>query len=160
AGRNWAPERLAPEYIRLFTALVQRRRGQRVVSEAATGRTSGKALRRLAKAYPWPTERPQDAAPGQEQGWLAAGSDTMLASVLSPGPRLVVEIGAWLGLSTRFMVKRAPRATVISVDTWQGSPEHQRDARYAKLLPHLYETYLARCWDYRDRIVPLRMKSG
>jgi hypothetical protein len=80
----------------------------------------------------------------------------MLTRSLSPSTRLVVELGAWLGLSTRFLADAAPAATVVSVDHWKGSPEHHSEERYAKLLPRLYETFLARCWDYRHRIVPLR----
>jgi hypothetical protein len=83
----------------------------------------------------------------------------MLARTLSPDTHLVVELGAWLGLSTRFIASRAPRATILSVDHWKGSPEHQSQERFQKLLPQLYETYLARCWDYRERIVPLRMST-
>jgi hypothetical protein len=82
-----------------------------------------------------------------------------LARALSPRTHSVVELGAWLGLSTRFIAAQAPAATVISVDHWQGSPEHQTQERFQKLLPNLYETFMARCWQYRQRIVPLRMST-
>jgi predicted O-methyltransferase YrrM len=161
AGRRWAPEKLAPEYEHIFAAVAARRRRNRQSSNgrAAPRDGSGKALRRLTEAHAWPKERPEDAAPGQEQGWLGAGTEVMLARALSPATHLVVELGAWLGLSTRFIANHAPGAVVVSVDHWKGSPEHLTDARYQQLLPRLYETFLARCWDYRDRVVPLRMSS-
>jgi hypothetical protein len=65
-------------------------------------------------------------------------------------------LGSWLGLSTRFIASRAPRATVIAIDHWQGSPEHLQDPRYNGLLPVLFETFLANCWNDRLRIVPVR----
>ncbi|HEV3436333.1 MAG TPA: class I SAM-dependent methyltransferase [Gemmata sp.] len=117
------------------------------------------AVRSLTESHPWPDQRPEDAAPGQEAGWLGAGSDVMLSRSLSPKTKLVVELGAWLGLSTRFIADAAPRATVISVDHWKGSPEHQTEERFRALLPRLYETFQSRCWKYRDRVVPLRMSS-
>jgi hypothetical protein len=160
AGQRWAPETVAPEYARLFTNLAghhKHRPGRN--GHVAHRNGSDVALRRLAEASPWPAERPNDAAPGEEQGWLGAGTETMLANVLSPSTELVVELGAWLGLSTRYIAQYAPAATVISVDHWQGSPEHQAQERFRKLLPQLFETYQARCWDYRERVVPLRMTT-
>lgn len=117
------------------------------------------AVQSLAQTYPWPDQRPEDAAPGQEAGWLGAGSEVMLSRSLSQKTKLVVELGSWLGLSTRFIAEAAPRATVISVDHWKGSPEHHTEERFRPLLPRLYETFQSRCWKYRDRIVPLRMNS-
>jgi hypothetical protein len=160
-GQRWAPEQLAPRYARFFTGLAERRHGQPFSSNGKAGSCNGSvaALRRLAGAHPWPTDRPEDAAPGQEQGWLGAGTEQMLARVLSPKTHLVVELGAWLGLSSRYIADLAPHATVLSVDHWVGSPEHQSQQRYQKLLPRLYETFLARCWDHRERVVPLRMST-
>lgn len=155
AGQRWSAEKLAPGYARFLTGLAARRpRSQRHPEVSLDCSADG--LHRLAEVNPWPAQRPEDAAPGQEKGWLGAGTEIMLTRSLSPSTRLVVELGAWLGLSTRFIADAAPAATVISVDHWQGSPEHHSEERYAKLLPRLFETFQARCWDYRERIVPLR----
>jgi hypothetical protein len=162
AGQRWSPEKLAPEYARFFAAVAARRRQNRAFSHGrgvAGPNGSMKALRRLAEAHAWPKQRPEDAAPGAEQGWLGEGTDIMLSRVLSPATHLVVELGAWLGLSSRFIANHAPNAVVVSVDHWKGSPEHLQDPRYEHLLPRLYETFQSRCWDYRERIVPLRMSS-
>jgi Methyltransferase domain len=48
---------------------------------------------------------------------------------------------------------------VIAVDHWEGSPEHLADPELAPVLPQLYDAFLRGCWDYRDRIIPLRAKS-
>jgi hypothetical protein len=160
AGQRWAAEQLAPQYARLFAGLASRRERARVSTNGKAKAPNGPAaLRRLAEAHAWPGQRPEDAAPGEEQGWLGAGTDLMLARSLSPATKVVVELGAWLGLSTRHIANLAPHATVVSIDHWQGSPEHKAQERFQKLLPRLYETFQARCWDYRDRIVPLRMST-
>jgi hypothetical protein len=162
AGQQWAAEKLAPRYARFLAGLAGlggRRRTPVSRNGAAARNGQAAGILRLAGTRPWPEQRPGDAAPGQEEGWLGAGTELMLARVLSPATKLVVELGAWLGLSTRFIADHAPGATVISVDHWAGSPEHQTQERFRELLPRLYETFLARCWDYRDRVVPLRMST-
>ena len=83
----------------------------------------------------------------------------LLAKGLSDETRLVVEVGSWVGLSTRFIADRAPNAVVIAIDHWCGSPEHQRNPSWKAMLPGLYETFLALCWDYRGRIIPLSMTA-
>jgi hypothetical protein len=69
---------------------------------------------------------------------------------------LVVELGAWLGLSTRFLAWKAPDAVVAAVDHWRGSPEHHAQPEWRAMLPSLYETFLALCWPCHERIVPVR----
>jgi hypothetical protein len=160
-GERFLAETLAPRYARLIAGLAASR-PKRFPAFSANGearKESSAAVRRLANEQPWPADRPEDAAPGEEPGWLGAGSEVMLAQSLTPVTGLVVELGAWLGLSTRFIADRAPAATVISVDTWEGSPEHQAQERFARLLPRLFQTFQARCWDYRDRVVPLKAAS-
>jgi hypothetical protein len=159
AGQHWAPAQQAQQYVRFLTGLVNRRRAREPLNGAAAERNGPAGVRRLAAAHAWPRQRPADSAPAEEQGWLGGGTEMMLARSLSPATRVVVELGAWLGLSSRYIADHAPGATVLSIDHWQGSPDHQEQERYKKLLPRLYESFLARCWDYRERIVPLRMKT-
>lgn len=111
----------------------------------------------LRAAFPWPAERPTALdVPERNRGWLRDGSREALASALSADTRVVVELGAWLGLSTRLMLERAPNATVISIDHWQGSPEHHDSEEWRQMLPRLYETFLAMNWEHRARLVPVR----
>jgi hypothetical protein len=150
---------LAPRYAEFLMRLAERHRADRVLGNGASLNGEATALRRLSESHAWPAQQPEDADPGQEQGWLGNGTEVMLARSLPPSTRVVLELGAWLGLSTRFIAEHAPAATVISVDHWRGSPEHHTQERFQKLLPKLYETFQARCWNYRQRIVPLRMST-
>jgi hypothetical protein len=115
----------------------------------------GERLRALAQAFPWPAERPAVGPPPAHLGWLDEGVKRLLTDALSGDARLVVELGAWLGMSTRFLAD----AAVVTVDHWRGSPEHQARPEWRALLPALYETFQALCWGYRDRIIPLRMTT-
>jgi hypothetical protein len=116
-------------------------------------------LARLRRAFPWPATKPEVASPTEHAGWLGEGTDQALLSALSDRTQVVVELGAWLGTSTRFLAEKAPNATVISVDHWQGSPEHRARPEYRSMLPTLYETFLALCWQHKDRVIPLRMST-
>ncbi len=117
------------------------------------------AIKILAATCPWPADRPQVQEPPPVPGWLGDGARELLSRALSNDTRLVVEIGSWVGLSRRFIADRAPHAMVIAIDHWCGSPEHQRNPTWKSMLPRLYETFLALCWDYRDRLIPLRMTA-
>jgi uncharacterized protein (TIGR03032 family) len=124
---------------------------------AAEFRTDSQ-LSRLATRHSWPFVRP-NVAPREREGWLSKPTSELLASVLTPQTRLVLELGSWLGLSTRFIADRAPNAVIIAIDHWQGSEEHRQNPDFKELLPVLYETFLSSCWDYRERIIPMRMNS-
>lgn len=115
-------------------------------------------IARLRHAYPWPDARPE-AGPVENPGWLGEGTDQVLAATVSEHTRVVVELGVWLGMSTRFFAKHAPNATVISVDHWNGSAEHHARPELRSMLPSLYDTFLSLCWEDRDRVIPLRMST-
>ena len=105
----------------------------------------------------WPDQRP-GIEPSQH-GWLHPTVAEVLASNLSDETAIVVEVGSWLGKSARFILDHAPHAQLYCIDTWQGSPEHQARPEWRDKLPTLYETFLSSCWDYRDRLYPVRMDS-
>ncbi len=132
---------------------------QTTLEETRTHTDAESPIERLRKAFPWPSERPDIKAPVRAPGWFGEGTDQLLSSVLNHDTRVVVELGAWLGMSTRFIADVAPNATVISIDHWQGSPEHQTSEEWRSMLPTLYETFLALCWRYRDQIIPLKMTT-
>ncbi len=117
------------------------------------------ALANFAAEYPWPAEKP-NVPPFPQQDQVLQGTREILSRSVSPSTRLIVELGSWVGRSTRLLANLAPQATVIAIDHWQGSPEHQDDPELAQLLPRLYETFLAECWGYRDQIIPVKADTA
>jgi len=110
----------------------------------------------------WPATKPD--VPACDQGWLAPGTRRMLDRHLRADTRLVLELGAWLGKSTRFILDQAPQAHVISVDLWDATVIQPWIAsRHPHLLPvveaGVLETFLVNQWAWRDRITPLQMHS-
>jgi len=80
--------------------------------------------------------------PFDEHGWF--GNARQLEPILAANqPKIVIEVGSWLGCSTRFIASRIDEdAVVYAIDTWKGSPEeavHMQDPR----LPHLYQLFLS-----------------
>lgn len=110
------------------------------------------ALETLRARYSWPQEKPQ--VPQDVESMCHNGPQ--LKQVLNPSTKIIVELGSWLGGSALFFLEQAPQATVIAIDHWKGSLEHQQFPYWAQKLPTLYETFLCNCWDYKDRLIPMR----
>jgi len=76
-------------------------------------------------------------------------------------PKIIIEIGPWLGSSTRCLAQLLPDDGIVyTIDTWLGSldePGHQRDPR----LPYMYQLFLSNVKHAQltHKIVPIRMKS-
>lgn len=95
--------------------------------------------------------------PMDEHGWFFNGP--FIEDIFKKKQiRTIIEVGSWLGLSTRFMARLLPAdGKIYAVDTWQGSIEHKKDAR----LPTLYQTFLSNVKhaELTDKIIPFRMTS-
>lgn len=102
----------------------------------------------------WPSEKPQ--VEKDDHGWFTWGSEKVFEKLLSEKTQVVVELGSWLGKSTRFILDHAPNATVYAIDHWKGCVNHQRKENFQERLSTLYETFLVNCWEYRDRLVPVK----
>jgi hypothetical protein len=116
-------------------------------------------LENFAAQHPWPPQKP-DVPPFPRRVWLHDGTSELLTGSVSDVTKLIVEVGSWTGRSTRFLCGLAPQATVVAIDHWKGSPEHESDPELSPLLPRLYEAFLAECWSYREQIVPVKADSA
>jgi len=76
-------------------------------------------------------------------------------------PQTVIEVGSWLGCSTRFIASHLPDEGILyAVDTWRGSQNeaiHMQDPR----LPYLYQLFLSNVKHagLTQKIIPVRMES-
>jgi hypothetical protein len=126
-------------------------------TESGRGPQPQDRVAKLAADFPWPQASPQVPIPIGPLGWLADGAAAVLSSELTLATRVVVELGSWLGMSTRFIADHAACAAVIAIDHWQGSVEHQEHAEFRDMLPRLHESFLAMNWSYRLRVIPPEM---
>jgi hypothetical protein len=122
------------------------------------------ALSALRQRYPWPTIRP--AVPPIDWSLDGGGRRLVADAIAHREIRLVLEIGAFLGGSTKLWLAASPNVTVIALDPWEGSwanfaivsgkPEH---ADQLGRPEGGYQTFLANLWADRERVVPLRGRS-
>ena len=110
---------------------------------------------------PWPQTKP-DVEPF-EHGWLVEGTQRTLDRFLHPEVKLIVELGVWLGKSTRYFVDKCPKATVIAVDAWDSTHLVQwAKAKHPHLVEpasHPIETFMVNLWEHRDRIKAHQLDS-
>ena len=102
---------------------------------------------------PWPQSAPN--VKPDSHGWFAAANQDMLNRTLTPEMR-VLELGAWLGTSTRFIAQHCKH--LITIDHWIGTyEEHTKENNdYYKKLYTLYNTFLVNSWHLKDSILPVR----
>ena len=114
-------------------------------------------------------------------GWFFPQHKVVLSTLLSEKTTCVVELGSWLGMSTRFIAKHAPNARIFAVDLWsnkfmqklqmdhyaatiasdgseRGRGGHENatviDIQKDIIMNHdLFDTFLVNMWKYRDRII-------
>jgi predicted O-methyltransferase YrrM len=112
----------------------------------------------LQQEYSWPEEKPNRKK--DPRGWFYPEAEEIFAQLLSEDTNLVLELGSWLGKSTRFILKTAVNANVIAIDHWIGSRkwfDTKKDAdAYSE---YIYETFLFNCWEYKDRLIPIKKRT-
>jgi hypothetical protein len=115
---------------------------------------SGSGLDILKKRYPWPETKPTAS---KDLHSFFLNHNQIRTLLKNKHIKLIVELGAWLGASTLFILDCSPDSIVITIDHWKGgSPTVQQNPFYAAKLPTLYETFLVNCWQYKDRLIPMR----
>jgi len=105
----------------------------------------------------WPDKKPN--VPADEHGWFQKANEQVLKAYLNDKTKLVIELGSWLGKSTRFIAKQAPNATVVAIDHWEGNPGHKGREDVKDKLLNLYETFLVNMWDFKERVKVCRMST-
>lgn len=120
----------------------------------------------LMALYPYPAVRPNIpkvlGSDGYPQGWCHGDNVAMFKEIVSQriSPvKLTVDGGSWMGLSAYRMLELIPvTASVICLDTWQGSIEHQTK-EFKNQLDHLYDKFIVNLWELRSRVIPVRMSG-
>jgi len=107
----------------------------------------------------WPDEMPQRDV--LEHGWLSAENKRNLAGILHEiDEPLVVEIGTWLGLTTKYLLDLRKDLRIITIDSFRGSKEHHKNQEWKKILDAgLMKQAQRNLWDYRKRCCILKKWS-
>jgi hypothetical protein len=106
----------------------------------------------------WPTVKPDVSK--DDHNWFSETNKIMLRRLVDESTRYIIELGSWLGTSTRFLLNHAPLAQVFAVDIWERIESPGCDYTGVEdKVPHLFDTFLVNCWDWKSRLYPLKMKS-
>lgn len=111
-------------------------------------------IQNLIKKYPWPDAKPELSS--LNRGWFSG--EEFFKKHLDKNANIIIELGSWLGKSTQFFLNQCPNSFVIAIDHWKGSKEHQK--RFQSILPNLYELFLVNCWEFKDRLIPIRNSTS
>lgn len=102
----------------------------------------------LKNKYKYPDKKPEFDF--DDRGWFPECNQKVISKFIKD-TKLILELGSWLGKSTRFLAENS-NATVISVDHWKGGNENEEEK-------NLYEKFILNCWKYNERIIPLKMDT-
>ncbi|MBS0653810.1 MAG: class I SAM-dependent methyltransferase [Verrucomicrobia bacterium] len=100
--------------------------------------------------------------PFSSHGWYPNGPQLEIL-IRQFQVRDIIEVGCWLGLSTRHMASHLPQeGKLYAIDHWLGSAEHQPGMEHWRPeLGQLYEYFLSNVIQagLTDKIIPIRMDS-
>lgn len=112
-------------------------------------------LKLQSVATPWPAEKPK-IKPSQVK-WFHGAHRNVFNKLCGQHPQgIYLELGTWTGVgSTKFVLDRFPQMSVIGIDHFKGSSEHQRKDEYRPIAENLWEHFCCNLWNYRDRLYPI-----
>jgi predicted O-methyltransferase YrrM len=116
-------------------------------------------IEELFSKYPFPSHLP-GVAGNDGPDWNQQAKVNALGAIVPRDAKVLMEVGCFLGRSTRGIANLAPNAKMICIDHWLGSIEHHQNPSDQKYLPTLFETFIVNCWGYRDRFSIIRENSA
>ncbi len=114
-----------------------------------------------AADLPEPYNRLTALLPFNEHGWYT-NRPQMDKLLRLTGSEIVIELGVWMGRSTRHIASVLPdNGIVYAVDHWLGSKENHRNEDERGAIPTLYEQFLSNIIhaNLTHKIIPMRMST-
>ena len=102
--------------------------------------------------------------PFDSHGWFRPINQQMLEKFIRQNqPKVVVEVGSWLGSSARFMASILPKeGKLYAVDHWKGQSYYTNPSKeIADRLPIAYEQFLSNIihLNLTHKVIPIKMSS-
>lgn len=89
--------------------------------------------------------------------WFDHRHDEFFRQFIAQDTNLIVELGSWVGFSTRWFAENTDCPHIVCIDTWAGSAEHCDFSQ--EQLDDLYKAFVQSCWKHRHRIIPMQMNT-
>jgi hypothetical protein len=106
---------------------------------------------------PWPDKKP-DIKPSRSK-WFNLNHMKIFRELIMPfrDGGMYMELGTWTGAgSTNFVANEFPSMTMLCVDTFEGSEEHQRIAEYKPIAAKLWDHFCDNHFHNRGRLYPFQ----
>jgi len=126
--------------------------------------TSRTVLAELRHRFPWPTRQPEVSPVLWEMDY--GGRELIKKLILQRSPRVIVEIGAFVGGSIRQWLAASPDSTIVAIDPWyqisgpvpffDTHPVGHAHGRQLRETDGLYRAFLSTLWEHRERVIPVR----
>lgn len=113
-------------------------------------------LAELSADNPYPNRPQKQINLSKYPKWFDHRHEAFLPRFAGGQTKLIVELGSWVGHSTRWWCMNTP-AKIVCIDHWKGSAEHSEFDQ--EILDDLYDAFALSCWAYRGSIIPLRMNT-
>lgn len=116
----------------------------------------------IADAAPWPRKRPCALRCLDGWGIHMRAFDGALRGIDAPR---IIEVGAWLGRTSDALLRRWPRATLVSIDLWDASGFWQERLAGLRTEGAIDDTatpltqYMTNVWEHRDRVTCVQAPS-
>lgn len=110
----------------------------------------------LRDVYKFPESKP-DIDISIYPKWFNSRHDEFFRELIKKDVSLIVELGSWVGFSTRWFAENTDCKNIVCIDTWKGSAEHSDFSQVQ--LDDLYKAFVQSCWGVRDKLIPMMMNT-
>lgn len=122
---------------------------------------------KIQERYPWPKDCPPLAAVPWSMDY---GGRRLITDLLTERDvRVVLEIGSFVGGSTRQWLNASPKVVVMCIDPWaditgrrphlDSHPVGSAFNRQLRTPEGLFHSFLSSTWDVKDRVIPVRGRA-
>jgi len=99
--------------------------------------------------------------PPKMVGWLSESNKAAIRKCMVAGVGDIIEIGAFAGMSARYICEVAPDARLFCIDPWDAVmlgdvPTYNQ---HATMHRQMFDQFVANLWDHRGRVVPVQTNS-
>ncbi len=67
----------------------------------------------------------------------------------------ILEIGSFVGKSTKFLLEEFPNSKIICIDHWEGD----RNINPWFDVSNIYDQFISNLWNYKERVIPIKSNS-
>ena len=111
----------------------------------------------LSNKFSFPKDKPLGIDLSIYPKWFNHNHVKYMNRYLNDNTKTILELGSWVGYSTRWFCEKCPKANILCIDHWKGSAEHSNFTN--DQLDSLYDAFVLSMWDYRNQIIPIRMNT-